>query len=702
MKINNEIYFTQAELIDAGVPEGTVKSGVSSGSSRWQVVPVAGRKYVRYRTLSDKHRQIVRDHFWQGMEEHLYEESLKVAIINIAPAVEPNLSLQEAFNRAVSQDYQRFEFVFAKMVKTEDEVQRKRQIKALCRAAAVLELIGKIYQEKKISFSKYEPINEILPSILTWKKNFEKRDSQGKKLFQSIYLPTHPIRLKEKVVMRFVEKMPVEAVIELPRAGAKATKESGISAELFSLLVVLRASPCNYTNENIIRHAQAWAKEQDLKVYSRSTLGNILRDELVQNMTTDRFSKAARQGQKFRSSIQMARAMNVGDCWMVDGTRFNVAPFLSPEGKIKYLYWVFVMDVYSNKILGSWFGYAENHEAYFYALKMAVKLNGHLPYEIRHDRFPGHNYEVTEQLFKVFAQHGCHTTNTTAATGKVYAERLIRTVQDVFMGRTATYIGHGIKSTVVSSRPAESQTKKINRMAKDRTFEDVMTEAIGLIDEYNATPLNAYSRAFRNIASSPNELMSHDKPNVREIEIWEVAQVFWHTKTCKIRNYKAQHEHRGQKYSYLLPREVELNYSEVVLRFDPDDVERVQLFDPATDHPLGEGVLESAIQLFGTNPEHEKLAARKQYDNDRKKVLKEKLLAHQQVAQIEDTVALSLGSHLSKEVVESAESRYMYGSLDEIENTHKSRTKKGFTPEKETGRREVRTGNSFADLLDTI
>jgi hypothetical protein len=424
---------------------------------------------------------------------------------------------------------------------------------------------------------------------------------------------------------------------------------------------------------------------------------------LVQNMTTDRWSKAARQGQKFRSSVQIARAMHAGDCWMVDGTRFNVAPFKSPDGTIKYLYWVFVMDVYSSKIVGSWFGYAENHEAYFYALKMAIKLNGYLPYEIRHDRFPGHNYEVTERMLATLNQHGCHTTNTTAATGKVYAERLIRTIQDVFMSKTKTYIGHGIKSTVDASRPAESHTKFLNKIAKNRIFEDVELEARQVIDDYNATPINQYSKAFRNINLSPNQLiLNGHTPNVREVDVVEIAQIFWFTKTCKIRNFKAMHEHRGEKYSYLLPREVELNYSEVVIRFDPDEVEKVYLFDPATDAPLGEGELESAVQLFGPYPEVEKLAKRKQYDADRQTAIKSKLKEHQAVANIEDTIALSLGSHISKELVESAESSYLRGTSEEMKATHKSRTRKGFTPEREEVKKQVRTSDTYSDLLDMI
>jgi hypothetical protein len=702
MTINNETYFTQADLIAAGVPEGTVKSGVGSCSDRWQTVLVGNKRVVRYQTLAPKVKKIVSDYFWQGMEEAEYQESLKVATLEIEPAVMPVLGLEEAFKRAVNQDWVRYEFKFGQMVKTEDEVQRKRQITALCRSAAVLELLGKLYAEKGLGFSKYEPIHELLPCVLAWKKNFEKRNAQGKKLFQSLYLPTHPIRLKEKVVQRFVELKPIEAVIELPRAGERATKESGISTELYGLLVSLRASPCNYTNENIIRYAQTWAKEQGLTVYSRSSLGNVLRDELVQNMTTSRFSKAARHGQKFRSSVKIARAMNAGDCWMVDGTRLNIAPHLTPEGKIKYLYWVFVMDVYSGKIIGNWFGYAENHEAYWFAIGMAVRLNGYLPYEIRHDRFPGHNYPVTLDLFAKLNQHGCRTTQTSEATGKVYAERLIGTIQSVFMNGSSTYIGEGIKSTRSTARPADSHTKALNRMAKDRTLEEVVLEASEIIDRYNATPLNQYSKVFRNTNLSPNDLQMHEAPNSRVVELWEVGTLFWMSKELAIRNFKVSHEHRGEKYSYLLPREVELNYSKVVIRFDPDKPETVHLFDPATDHPLGEGMLESAVQLFGPEPEYQKLAERKMYDNERKRVLKEKLNDAQAAVYVEDTLTLSLGAHLSKDAVESAESRYLQKSMEEMKATHKSRTKKGFTPEQEPVKKQQRTEDAMADVLSIL
>ena len=112
--------------------------------------------------------------------------------------------------------------------------------------------------------------------------------------------------------------------------------------------------------------------------------------------------------------------------------------------------------------------------------------------------------------------------------------------------------------------------------------------------------------------------------------------------------------------------------------------------------------MESAVQLFGPNPEVEKLAKRKQYDADREKVLKGRLKEHQAVVNVEDTLTLSLGSHLSKEVVESAESSYLRGTSEEMKATHKSRTKKGFTPEREEVRKQVRTSNTYHDLLDMI
>ena len=90
----------------------------------------------------------------------------------------------------------------------------------------------------------------------------------------------------------------------------------------------------------------------------------------------------------------------------MDGTRINFIPHKSADGKEKSLMIIAVRDVHSGDIVGFHLDTKEDRYGYIHALNMAVRNTGHLPYELVHDRFPGHNTDEWTLITKRMKREG--------------------------------------------------------------------------------------------------------------------------------------------------------------------------------------------------------------------------------------------------------------------------------------------------------
>ena len=99
----------------------------------------------------------------------------------------------------------------------------------------------------------------------------------------------------------------------------------------------------------------------------------------------------------------------------------------------QFLYIVTVRDVHSGDILGYHYTITEDRWAVHYAVKMAAKNAGYLPYEIIFDKFPGHNSEEGSNFLKELENWGVLVTMSSNANVKPAQERFYGTLQTVFM-----------------------------------------------------------------------------------------------------------------------------------------------------------------------------------------------------------------------------------------------------------------------------
>lgn len=652
MKIhNNEIYFEMKEIATVcNLNEKTITVMVSRGSAIWQTMKFQDdlrKTWIKYSSMKESYKEAIKTAICDGLEPLTFYKAQLLEQEQNDETLE--IRLLEAIKSA-----SQYEHYFVKHV-TADVRYRSEQLTALSRAASVLELIGSLYKEDGLPFHKYAPLERISPVLQAWEEQMEQRNYTGRKLSPVIYLPASPIRLKSKVKAYFVDKKPLNEVIHVPHAGNNNRSIFKEDTELLGAIMALRASKRNFSDAYIIRKIKQMCTIWQKEVPSDSWFRGVLNDYKVDFLTQDRFSYGHRSGQRFQSSIALQQPMYVGDCWMIDGTRINIAPHRSANGELKYLYWVFIMDAYSKAILGWWFGYAEDADMYLKSMKMATQLHGYLPHEIRYDRFPGHNSQEIKTAFEMLEKRGVKMTKTSKSTGKQYAERVISTIQQVYMQEDEKYIGEGIKSSREYARPHQDYLAKVGKMAKNKdwNFETAWHNSNDIILSYNHT-----HEGKTGIAPAKMHADETERVNSKHIDTWEVSDLFWSKRKIQVAHQRVSLTVKGQEYLYNLPYEVYSQHGEVSVAFDTNDMTEVYIFDINTAECLCAVKESGRVQTFGASPEWDKLQKQretiKEDDKRRKKELAELIGAN-----TEDQLAMSLASRVSKEVSESAETAYM-------------------------------------------
>lgn len=398
------------------------------------------------------------------------------------------------------------------------------------------------------------------------------------------YVPRNWRRLKEKVDL-LKSGLPMEQIIKLPRLGNENARKYE-DRELLSWLLYMRSLPQNYPNAFIIRKLRLMCSLAEKKVPSKSWCEQKLAEPVMEFLTSGRYG-SGKLGDRYSGYIPMENALHAGDCWMVDGTRVNMLPYKTADGKDEFLYWIAVMDVHSGDILGVHFDTKEDRWGYLNALKMAVSHAGYLPYELVIDRFPGHNTEEIETLIARMEKLGTQVTISSKKTGKAKLERLFETIQSVFMNESAWYYGEGVQSTRSyahrSPEYLKAQTKKRRTAGWD--FDAAWREMTRVVELYRDTNLNEYSEA-KPVEYSPRQLHQlSEKVHCKPVEIWDVIELFGlekkvaisHAGLLKTKIQKVEYYYRVDEYDTIA------HHRTVRVCYDMEDLGTVYLFENSDD-----------------------------------------------------------------------------------------------------------------------
>lgn len=661
--IENEIWLEIEEITEGcNISDRTIRIGLERGSSLWQTIkdPADRRRtLVRYSTLSKKYKHAIKANLTNGLEPLQFHETQQNR--SLSEAEGQNIILADRLTKAYEKDF--LQFLNLYHPDTEDAVKRQRQKRDLARAAAFIVALTKHYEETATPFSKYIYYNEA-SEWLTNRNNiraYGRANNKGSEM-SITYLPTNPVRLAEKV-KEYANNTPIAEVIKQPRSGNenRLGEFHNFAKGAVARLLIEGKNPAD---SSMIRKVQFLCSKEGMAQPSETTIRRMVAD--LQSLTAiKRYGEANKSAHKYRHSTPLARAINAGDCWEMDGTRVQLQPF-SAEGKLVYLYVVVIRDVYSGAYLGWSYGVSESGMMYREALRMAVTLTGYLPCELKYDRFPGHDSDEIINLFSQFTSRGVRLTKTSSSVGKASAERSFGTLQSVFEMDRKEWVGQGIKSSRHYNRPTQEYLISVQKQLKNEgwTWEESWRASNETIMLYNHTPLSTYSKKYKTIEQSPIELHDTDtiRKNAKPVQIWEVAELFWATRKVQIANYKVTLKVNRSEYILdLVGAEyynITRNYKSVIVRYDAADMREVMLFDPITNELLATIKPFEPIQLYGESPEYGRLAERKT------KVKEQNALAKAELQSItdactEDVLSISLAGILPKEIVEQAESSAM-------------------------------------------
>lgn len=488
-----------------------------------------------------------------------------------------------------------------------------------------LHLYGNCNQKQQELLSKAASlIQGCIDYIIANKVDVRKKDFwlQAATYFQQEdfkYIPHNFRCLKEKV-MAVMEGYNITDVIKLPRAGndnRSLYNDDEVKAWVFQL----RGMGENYTNSHIIRKIQYVCAVAGKPVPSERWIGGVMEQHNTQYLTSlGRFGENGRMAIMYKGYVPLKAAMFAGDCWQMDGTRINIIDHkhthADGEKTMQYLYIVAVRDVHSGDILGYSLGVAEDRWMYLNALKMAVNETGYLPYQLVRDRFPGHDTPEYKNFEADITTRGVKITETSKATGKAQIERFFSTWQDCFMQDSAYYYGQGIKSRRKAAHRSEEYLKGVISKARKQKFDfdDACHEADILVESYRTTQLCKYSRKHKLVEKSPIEIHNDsEKPHVINVTSQQITYIFGLKKKLQIRN-QGLIKTEIQKYPFIYQTtdyNVISKHNEVLVVYELEDLSTVHLYE-VSDKPvkkyLGQAREVDAPQIYGANPELDKLA----------------------------------------------------------------------------------------------
>lgn len=488
------------------------------------------------------------------------------------------------------------------------------------------------------------------------------------------YLPKNHRVLKQKIDL-VVHGADVRKVIKLPRQGNQ-NRSKYDNKRVRAWLLYLRSDGRNYTNRHIYRKVKRICELEGEKAPSLSWVEHFLGSWRNKFLTAEGRFGSGKYAQGFTSYVPLEGALHPGDCWEMDGTRVQLVRHRDANGDMRSLNMITVRDVHSGDVLGYHFDYAETHQGYIHALEMAVAHTGHLPWQLVHDKFPGHNTTGWQVVTERITHMGTQVKISSKATHKAAAERGFGTLQQVFAIDSKWYYGEGIMSNRKTAHVSPEHQAKMARAAKRENFDydAAWREAADIIERYRHTKYSEYSRVRTKIDQSPFELYrdgEHD--NVYACDDFRRVEIFGTETQATLRNNgKFKIDVQKVTYTYQLDEieqyDIIAKYRKVNVCYDIADLTRVYLFEHGTDvnrEYLGEAVEERRLIAHGPKAEFEKIAKakakHKQLRERRKRELDEQL-------EPAGDMEVLMSAATDKRVVGAAEDNWLAGRIEHLVN----------------------------------
>ncbi|MDL2289771.1 transposase family protein, partial [Paludibacteraceae bacterium OttesenSCG-928-F17] len=611
IRYNNDLYVSQEYLVRANAVDSgylrVAKSRANKGGQSWRYQVIANRCYFQYTALPKM-------------------AASKLAEVGTLASLATEIQ-DDIVNLVSKALYSTFKLFVKQM--SDDEA----------RSAGVIYEASIYIENNGISYRKSNFFEELAAEI----------DIQKLK-----YLPTTWRNLRDKIEA-YANGTHIANLIYAKNRGNANHAMFTNNEQVQNWLVELADKQQNYSAATIYRKIQRMCIQHGVsKSPSDRWVREWLADPATQFLLNQRYGKNSRHNHKYRAYTPTVGAMYAGDCWDIDGTRVNIIDhkykkmIIDKDGKERkvttngFLYIVAVRDVMSGLPLGWTYCHEESEEAVENALAMAVRNAGYLPYEIRYDRFPGHNTAEWMWLEDQLRRCGVTMTQTVKAEGKASTERWFGTLQSVFMAESDLYYGEGVKSTRKYAHRSKEYVAKMRQWATKNgfSFDDACFETNKILEAFISTPYSAWSNKYKKIIQSPIELHNEcTRPYVFDISHSKFCWLFGLRKEVSIRNYMIQTQIDGATYYYGVDDcEVVEQYTGIKLWncFDFENLDSVHLFDAMGNH---KGTFARIIpaQQYGPNKDMRAVGKIKAIERKMNEYRAEKMKSYQ-AQELEETV----------------------------------------------------------------
>jgi hypothetical protein len=343
-------------------------------------------------------------------------------------------------------------------------------------------------------------------------------------------VPTNPRALRAKYEACILQKANkrysktgLEGLIHDNYCNNNSTK---ISDEIGDWLMAYKCLPINYSYYELQKLYNEARIEKGWSYLSEGAINNFLtKPENVRIWTlasegTDAYNK------KYAHTLSKDKERLFPNAhWAIDGTKLDTVHYWDTTSKMAAVCKInVIMDVYSEKILGSSFSLTENHVDHFIALRMSVDEAGARPYLFTYDAQSAHKSKRMQELYsKVIAKGGQHYHHKVGRkTGAPIEQMFNRLQQQVVMKRWFSD-GQGIK-TQQSRSTANLDFVHENRGALPN-FEELQKHWEIMVAEWNESVRSKKTTKRR------NEFFTTKTKYTQELDTLDRISMFWINET---------------------------------------------------------------------------------------------------------------------------------------------------------------------------
>lgn len=383
--IQNNIFLTVSELVDNNiVADSTIKIGLlrqRQGNSKTWVhkrfslingeyveQPLISRKgniFVDYESLKDTYKELVKTKLCNGLDPYLYIENKK------KQARKKEL---ESFKQSLT-DFLEIELADVNYF-AELEQYSPADCQRLARGAAWLRLLNSI-DTKSAHAKGYKSVQDVRSDAL---EIINQELESGLVRFKGKKLNNLHVLWR---YMNAFKKQECKSLVNLRSGNNNAQK---ITPVISAWLIDEMSKPTKPSREDVaeaynnIAESKGWPK-----VTTSAIKQHLNKPEIVKVWHYPRHGKHV-SDDLLQSFIQRRKPSFADAVWDLDGTALQLYYQDDQGKKLKSdLYIYYVVDEYSQAVIGYSIGFTETSELVTEALRMAIQKHGYKPYQLRYD-----------------------------------------------------------------------------------------------------------------------------------------------------------------------------------------------------------------------------------------------------------------------------------------------------------------------------